>query len=189
MKIDKHTGLLDNATYIPSPNADNRPENSEPELIVVHNISLPPGEFGEDWVQALFTNKLPADAHPYFAEIHNLRVSSHLYIRRNGDMIQFVPFHHRAWHAGVSRYQDRECCNDFSIGIELEGTDDIAYEDIQYQRLADVITLLCETYAGLNPQAIVGHCDIAPERKTDPGVAFDWHQLHARLKHVGNTHA
>ena len=181
MKIDKTTGLLDEATFIPSPNADQRSGEQPTDLIVIHNISLPPGQFDGDWVQALFTNMLPAEADPYFAEICELKVSSHLYIRRNGELIQFVPFHQRAWHAGVSCYQDKTACNDFSIGIELEGTDDLAYEEIQYRQLAQAIKTLTRTYADLRLERITGHCDIAPGRKTDPGPAFDWHKLQQLL--------
>ena len=181
MKIDKTTGLLDQADYIPSPNVDERSGEQPTDLIVIHNISLPPGQFGDDWVQALFTNTLPADADPYFAEICDLRVSSHLYIRRNGQIIQFVPFHQRAWHAGVSCFQQKTACNDFSIGIELEGTDELPYEEAQYQQLAETIKTLSSSYADLRLERITGHCDIAPERKTDPGPAFDWHKLQQLL--------
>jgi len=132
-------------------------------------------------VQALFTNTLPADADPYFAEICELKVSSHLYIRRDGQIIQFVPFHQRAWHAGVSCYQDKTACNDFSIGIELEGTDELPYKDIQYQQLASVLKALTSSYEDLQLQRITGHSDIAPERKTDPGPAFDWQKLQQLL--------
>lgn len=183
MKIDRETGLLDAARYIQSPNFDERRGEQAIDLVVLHNISLPPGEFGGDGVIELFTNKLDADQHPYYKDIANLRVSSHLFIRRDGEIIQFVPFHQRAWHAGVSCYQDKMACNDFSIGIELEGTDDLEYEDRQYQILADVILALLQTYPSLKRQRITGHCDIAPERKTDPGPAFDWARL-GKLLHV-----
>lgn len=177
MNIDKNTGLLEQARYIASPNCDERGDDQATDLIVIHNISLPPGQFEGAWVEALFTNTLPADADPYFAEISHLKVSSHLYIRRNGDIIQFVPFHQRAWHAGVSCYQDKTACNDFSIGIELEGTDELPYEDKQYQQLAEVLKTLIGAYPQLQYERITGHCDIAPERKTDPGPAFDWQRL------------
>lgn len=180
MNISVETGLLDAARFIASPNADERTGEQPTDLIVLHNISLPPGQFDGDWVQALFTNTLPADADPYFETICELKVSAHLFIRRNGEIIQFVPFHQRAWHAGASCFQQKTACNDFSIGIELEGTDDLAYEDIQYQMLAEVLETLIRTYPGLNKQRIAGHCDIAPDRKTDPGDSFDW----ARLKHL-----
>lgn len=177
MKIDTDSGLLDAARYVESPNKDERSGEQPTDLIVLHNISLPPGQFGGDNIEALFTNRLNPDDDPYFAEICELNVSSHLFIRRNGDIIQFVPFHQRAWHAGVSCYQNKTACNDFSIGIELEGTDDLAYEDRQYEVLAEVITALLDAYPAIRKQRITGHCDIAPGRKTDPGPAFDWHRL------------
>jgi len=177
MKIDQTTGLLDEARQVASPNFDERPDESDFDLIVVHNISLPPGQYGGHWIDALFTNTLDAGAHPYFAEIHQLEVSSHLLIRRNGEIVQYVPFHKRAWHAGKSSYENRERCNDFSIGIELEGSDEEAYEPEQYQQLARVIQTLCDTYPKLNTQRITGHSDIAPGRKTDPGPAFNWDRL------------
>ena len=177
MIINKKTGLLDIGDFISSPNADDRPAEKQPELIVIHNISLPPNNFGGPYIAQLFTNQLDPDEHPYFAEICDLHVSSHILIRRNGDIIQFVPFHKRAWHAGASNYCGRDKCNDFSIGIELEGTDDIAYEDVQYKQLASMIEALQSSYPSLANDAIVGHSDIAPERKTDPGPAFDWDHL------------
>lgn len=181
MKIDTGTGLLDSAEYIASPNHDQRSNEHPTDLIVLHNISLPPAKFEDNWVARLFTNSLPADQDPYFASICQLQVSSHLYIRRNGKIFQFVPFHQRAWHAGVSCYQDRTACNDFSIGIELEGTDDIAYEDAQYESLYKVLNILISTYPDLKKERIIGHCDIAPERKTDPGASFDWDRLQKEL--------
>ena len=181
MKINKKTGLLEGAEYIPSPNADDRPAHQPVELVVVHNISLPPGEFGGPYISQLFTNRLDAAAHPYFADICELRVSSHTLIRRDGSILQYVPFHQRAWHAGQSNYCGRERCNDFSVGIELEGTDELAYEDVQYERLAAMISALREAYPTIAKEAITGHCDIAPGRKTDPGPAFDWDRLHRLL--------
>lgn len=177
MIINKKTGLLEGVEHIPSPNADDRPEDTTPDLIVVHNISLPPGQFGGPYINQLFTNQLDPAADPYFADICQLRVSSHVLIRRNGDIIQYVPFHKRAWHAGESQYCGRSRCNDFSIGIELEGTDDQAYEEVQYQQLADMILALRKQYPAIAKQALTGHCDIAPGRKTDPGEAFDWDRL------------
>ena len=182
MKINTKTGLLDNAEYIASPNQDQRSGEQATDLIVLHNISLPPAQFEDNWVAALFTNSLPEDQDPYLKSICELQVSSLLYIRRNGDIFQFVPFHQRAWHAGASCYQDKTGCNDFSIGIELEGTDDIAYEDIQYRMLAEVLETLTSAYPGLKKERIAGHCDIAPERKTDPGASFDWARLKKMLK-------
>jgi len=177
MIINKKTGLLDIADFISSPNADDRPAEQPPELIVIHNISLPPSHFGGPYITQLFTNQLNPEEHPYFADISDLRVSSHILIRRNGDIIQFVPFHKRAWHAGVSNYCGRDRCNDFSIGIELEGTDDTPYEDVQYRQLASMIEALQSSYPSLAHDAIAGHSDIAPDRKTDPGPAFDWNHL------------
>jgi AmpD protein len=162
------------ATQIASPNHDARPPGTEADLIVVHGISLPPGEFGGPWIDRLFTNALPPLAHPYFAEVASLRVSSHLVIKRNGAVTQYVKFTDRAWHAGKSSYCGREACNDFSIGVELEGTDTLAYEDAQYAALAEAVAALCAAYPRLSPQRLVGHSDIAPGRKTDPGSAFDW---------------
>ena len=181
MKINPETGLLDTAKYIASPNHDQRSGEHVTDLIVLHNISLPPAQFEHNWVADFFTNSLPANRDPYFQSICDLQVSSHLYIRRNGNIFQFVPFHQRAWHAGVSCYQDKTGCNDFSIGIELEGTDDIAYEDIQYETLAEVLETLIATYPDLKKERIAGHCDISPERKTDPGASFDWAKLKKML--------
>lgn len=181
MKIDKMTGLLENARHIASPNCDDRPDENDISLIVVHGISLPPGEYGGPWIDALFTNALDAGAHPYFSQVHQMQVSSHLLIRRDGEIVQYVPFHKRAWHAGQSSFQNRQRCNDFSIGIELEGSDEQPYEQPQYMQLAKVIRVLCDTYAGLNTQRIAGHSDIAPGRKTDPGPFFNWEELYRLL--------
>lgn len=181
MKIDTTTGLLDEASYIPSPNHDARPTGSPLDLIVIHNISLPPGEFGGPFIDALFTNTLDAQAHPYFQDIHALKVSAHVLIRRDGTIVQYVPFHLRAWHAGDSCFKERSRCNDFSIGIELEGCDDIPYEETQYRVLSALIQALLASYPALSLQRLTGHCDIAPGRKTDPGPAFDWQHLHALL--------
>lgn len=172
--MDMRTHLLSNAKFIASPNCDNRPENTVIDLLVIHNISLPPRQFGGTEVIELFCNQLDPKAHPFFQQIANLKVSSHLFIRRTGEVIQFVPFHQRAWHAGISYFQGRSGCNDFSIGIELEGADDIAYEAVQYQQLIDIVKLLLKHYPKISLDHIVGHSDIAPMRKTDPGLAFDW---------------
>ncbi len=177
MHIDTKTGLLDCARYVPSPNHNERPHAEDMDLIVIHNISLPPNEFGTPWIDALFTNQLPKDEHPFFADIHHLRVSSHLLIRRTGEVVQYVPFHLRAWHAGISAYQGREICNDFSIGIEMEGTDYQPFTEAQYQQLEYVINCLLKQYPTLNKQHITGHEHIAPNRKTDPGEYFDWRRL------------
>ena len=172
--VDASAGVLLGARPVPSPNFDVRPAGMRAELIVVHGISLPPGEFGGPWIDRLFTNSLPRDGHRYFEQVAALRVSSHLLIRRDGEIVQYVSFNERAWHAGKSRYGDREACNDFSIGIELEGSDDVPYTDPQYVNLAAVIRALCAAYPGLSPERVVGHSDIAPDRKTDPGASFDW---------------
>ena len=149
-----------------------------PELIIVHGISLPPGQFGGPYVDQLFTNRLDAARHPSFREIAVLKVSSHLFIRRNGEVVQYVPLNRRAWHAGKSSFRGRERCNDFSIGIELEGTDDLPYTTAQYRRLATVIRLLRRVIPTLAAAPVVGHSDVAPGRKTDPGPSFDWSRLH-----------
>lgn len=174
MQIDLGSALILGATQIASPNCDARPPGVEAELIVVHGISLPPGEFGGPWIDRLFTNTLPAELHPYFAEVEAMRVSSHLVVRRDGALTQFVKFTDRAWHAGSSSYNGRESCNDFSIGVELEGSDDVPYEYAQYAALAGVVAALCAAYPRLSPDRLVGHSEIAPGRKTDPGPAFDW---------------
>ena len=179
--VDVGRGLIAPARQVPSPNQDARPPGAAIDLVVVHGISLPPGEFGGPWVERLFTNTLPRDRHPFFATIADLRVSAHLYIRRDGEIVQFVPFHARAWHAGASVWRHRVACNDFSIGIELEGDDAVPYAPAQYQRLAAVIAALGRAYATLAPEAVTGHSDIAPGRKTDPGPLFDWPLLHAGL--------
>jgi AmpD protein len=172
--IDLDNGLMRGARQVASPNYDSRPPGVEAELIVVHGISLPPGEFGGPWIDRLFTNTLPPDVHPYFAEVGPLRVSSHVVIERDGAVTQYVRFTERAWHAGKSSYEGREACNDFSVGVELEGTDTLPYEAAQYTALAQVVAALCTAYPRLSPDRLVGHSDIAPGRKTDPGPAFDW---------------
>jgi AmpD protein len=178
-------GWLRGVTRVPSPNADERPPGCEPSLLVVHGISLPPGEFGGPWIDRLFTNTLPAGEHEYFATIDKLRVSAHALVRRDGDIRQYVPFTRRAWHAGESSWCGRERCNDFSIGIELEGTDDIAYEALQYETLARIVAALREAYPTLREADIVGHDEIAPGRKTDPGPFFDWDRLDVELAAAG----
>ncbi|MDP8984347.1 MAG: 1,6-anhydro-N-acetylmuramyl-L-alanine amidase AmpD [Pseudomonadota bacterium] len=174
MRVDVANGVLREAVQLASPNCDARPPGVEAELIVVHGISLPPGEFGGPWIDRLFTGRLPTDAHPYFEQIAGMRVSAHLAIRRDGAITQYVKFTERAWHAGKSCFEGREGCNDFSIGIELEGTDTLAYAAAQYHALADSIAALCRAYPRLSGDRVVGHSDIAPGRKTDPGPAFDW---------------
>ncbi len=167
--------LLPGLRTIPSSNCDARPAGAAVELIVIHNISLPPGEFGGSGIIELFTNRLDPHAHPYYAEIAGRKVSAHFLIRRDGELIQFVPCEQRAWHAGESSWRGRSRCNDFSIGIELEGTDDLPFEDIQYEKLAQLVHTIKSQYPIAD---IVGHSDIAPSRKTDPGPHFDWVRFH-----------
>ncbi|MBU1265168.1 MAG: 1,6-anhydro-N-acetylmuramyl-L-alanine amidase AmpD [Thiobacillus sp.] len=167
-------GWLSAARRLPSPNCDARPDGTAIELVVIHNISLPPGVFDGDAVIDLFTNRLDWDAHPYYQEIRGLKVSAHFFIRRDGTLIQFVPCTLRAWHAGVSSWQARDCCNDFSIGIELEGSDDLPFTEAQYTTLAPLLQLLRQAYP---IRAVVGHSDIAPGRKTDPGPHFAWQRI------------
>lgn len=174
-------GWLSDTRRCPSPNQDARPADCEPALIVVHGISLPPGQFGGDWIDDLFLNRLDPRIHPFFEEIRDLQVSAHLLIRRDGERLQYVAFSRRAWHAGRSSYRGQERCNDFSIGIELEGTDQIPYADPQYRELARVIRVLRRHYPDIQPDAIVGHADIAPGRKTDPGPVFNWAELRRLL--------
>ena len=179
MIVDPKTEVLSGVRYVPSPFCDDRPDDRDISLIVIHGISLPPGEFGGNGIEALFTGRLDASAHPYYAEIAQLKVSAHLVIRRDGGLMQFVPFTRRAWHAGVSRFADRSRCNDFSIGIELEGTDTLAYTAVQYEVLHQVLDALKARYPTLS--AVRGHEHIAPGRKTDPGPAFNWGHLASRL--------
>jgi len=179
MRIDRH--WLTGAVRIESPNFDDRPDADDISLIVIHCISLPPGEFGHAYIDQLFCNRLDPAAHPYFESIHRLQVSAHLLIKRGGEVTQYVAFDKRAWHAGVSSYQGRERCNEFSIGIELEGAEDMPYTEAQYSMLAAAITALLNAYPKLSKQRITGHSDIAPGRKTDPGAAFDWAKLRQLL--------
>ena len=163
---------------VDSPNHDERPPGSEISLVVLHSISLPPGEYGGDSIERLFTNCLDPEAHPYFREVCGLKVSAHFLVRRDGSVIQFVPVERRAWHAGVSSWRGRERCNDFSVGIELEGADDSPFADPQYAALASLLT---DLRTQLPLRAIAGHSEIAPGRKTDPGAQFDWSRLLAAL--------
>jgi AmpD protein len=169
--------LLAHARQVNSPNCDDRPDGCPVSLLVIHGISLPPGEYGGPYIDALFTNRLDPAAHPYFADMAELRVSSHLLIRRDGELVQYVPFTRRAWHAGESSFEGKSVCNDFSIGIELEGQDDSPYTDRQYEVLAGTIRTLQENFPLITSERIVGHCDITPGRKADPGPAFDWVRL------------
>ena len=174
-------GILSGARQVPSPNVDDRPADLPIELIVIHNISLPPGEFRGNSVEMFFSNRLDPHLHPYFAQIHNVRVSAHFFVRRNGEILQFVPCLKRAWHAGVSSWRGRERCNDFSIGIELEGSDAVPFSEAQYVVLMRLIKILLARYP---IGAIVGHSDIAPGRKTDPGPYFNWSRLRRQLPKI-----
>jgi len=174
LEIDAASGVMRGVRQFESPNYDARPVGTVCDLIVVHGISLPPGTYGGPWIDFLFSNALPSDAHPYFATINERKVSSHLLVRRGGEITQYVKFTDRAWHAGVSAFEGREACNDYSIGVELEGTDTTPYADVQYQVLANIVAALCRAYPSLSPRRTVGHSDIAPGRKTDPGPAFNW---------------
>ena len=172
MKVNKEH-RLEGARICDSPNFSDR-LNQEISLLVIHNISLPPGQFGNNFVDQFFTNKLDPKKDPYFEEIYEMKVSSHLFIDREGLLTQFVPFNRAAWHAGVSEFKGRDNCNEFSIGIELEGTDDLEYPPNQYKTLIEATKALMEAYPNISVDNIVGHKDIAPIRKTDPGEAFDW---------------
>lgn len=180
MQLDRVSGWCQGIRHCPSPNFNERP-HGEISLLVIHNISLPPGQFGGGHVQALFQNRLVADFHPYFEPIAALQVSAHFLIERDGGAIQFVSCRDRAWHAGVSSFDGREQCNDFSLGIELEGTDDLAFSEAQYATLIDLSRQLLAAYPAITPARVCGHSDIAPGRKTDPGAAFDWPRLRAAL--------
>ena len=178
MWIDPATGLLDTVEYRPSPNCDHRPDGLNIDLIVIHGISLPPGQFGGPFIDDLFLGRLDPGAHPYFAGIHQLRVSAHCLIRRDGELVQYVPFTARAWHAGVSSWEGREACNDFSIGIELEGLEGLTFESAQYEALGELCGDLLERYP---LHYVAGHEHIAPGRKQDPGPGFDWAKLGSEL--------
>jgi AmpD protein len=180
MNIINH--WLESARRIVSPNADARPDLEDISLIVLHYISLPPGQFGFGYIDQLFTNALEVEADPYFKEIARLRVSAHALIRRDGEIVQYVPLDRRAWHAGLSSFRGRPGCNDYSIGIELEGTEDLPFTDRQYEALAEVLEALFREYPGLSPERVAGHSDIAPGRKTDPGPCFDWARLAPALE-------
>jgi len=182
VSIDAATGLLRGAAQVLSPHWDERSPGAGLDLIIVHGISLPPGEFGGPWIDRLFCGDLPARAHPSFAELASLRVSAHVLIRRDGAMRQYVPFGARAWHAGRSSWRGRSACNDFSVGIELEGTDQAPYADAQYAALAALMGALCGAYPSLGADRIAGHGEVAPGRKSDPGASFDWMRLRALLQ-------
>ena len=174
-------GWLPGVRRVPSPNFNCRPQGAQVSLLVIHNISLPPGQFGGEHICNFFTNRLDCQVHPFFAEIAGLQVSAHFLIDRAGEITQFVPVHERAWHAGESCFQEQDNCNDFSLGIELEGADDVPYTDSQYESLARLTGQLIRMYPAITPERIVGHSDIAPGRKTDPGPAFDWPRYKAQL--------
>jgi AmpD protein len=179
--IETSNGLILEARQVPSPNFNARPLGTAIDLLVIHGISLPPNEFGGPYIDQLFANCLDCNAHAYFEGLRELRVSAHLLIRRDGELVQYVPLTERAWHAGVSSFCGRQACNDFSIGIELEGSDDCPYTEAQYQRLLPLCRAIMTAYPAITPERIVGHCDIAPGRKTDPGPLFDWGRLRAAL--------
>ncbi len=174
MPIDVSTGLIGGVSYVASPNRDARPEGAPIDTLVIHSISLPPGIFGGPGIEQLFRNILNPDEHPYYREIDGLKVSAHVLIRRTGQIIQYVPLHQRAWHAGLSYCEGRTRINDFSIGLELEGADDLPFEDAQYESLIRLTHALRKAYPAITPARIFGHSDIAPGRKTDPGPTFDW---------------
>lgn len=174
MKYNTETGMIEGARQVNSPNCDERPDETDIDTLVIHAISLPPGKFGSDAIEKFFCNELDHSQHPFYKEIEGARVSSHLLIRRDGELIQFVSLHQRAWHAGESSCRGRQNVNDFSIGIELEGCDEIPFEDMQYSMLAEVTKLLNSHFEHLSTQHIYGHSDISPDRKTDPGPHFDW---------------
>lgn len=178
---------LPDVRHEPSPNADERPPGCTPDLLVIHNISLPPGEFGGDYIRDLFLNRLDPDAHPYFREIAHLEVSAHLLIRREGSVIQFVALDRRAWHAGLSSFCGRDRCNDFSIGIELEGSDESPFTAVQYARLATLTRRIQALFPAITAARIVGHSEIAPGRKTDPGPGFDWARYRRQLTRLADA--
>lgn len=180
MNIKKH--LIENIKFLQSPNFDIRPKKIDISLIVIHSISLPPTIFGNEYVENFFLNKLEIADNEYINSIKDMKVSSHIYIKRTGEIIQFVPFDKRAWHAGESSYKNVKNCNDYSIGIELEGCEDISFEDIQYNKLSEIIDCLIQNYPNINSERIVSHSDIAPGRKSDPGPLFDWKRLKSMIK-------
>lgn len=181
MDYDPESGLVNGARKVFSPNFDDRPRGVTIDALIIHAISLPPGEYGGKHVEEFFCNQLDSDAHPYFSEIAEIRVSSHFLINRSGELVQFVPVNKRAWHAGVSRCMGRQAVNDFSIGIELEGCDDDGFEEAQYRTLAELSGLLIAAIPSLSTKHIYGHEDIAPGRKTDPGPGFDWQNYRLAL--------
>jgi AmpD protein len=177
--VDLATGLLRGVRFVASPHQNERPEGAGIELVVIHGISLPPDEFGGPWIEELFLGRLDPAAHPSFADLEGLRVSAHLLVRRSGTVVQYVPFHRRAWHSGVSSWRGREGCNDFAVGIEVEGSAAWPYLGAQYRALAGVLRALAAAYPAVKvPERVVGHADVAPDRKDDPWATFDWGRLH-----------
>lgn len=185
LSVEQPAGVISQATQRPSPNHDARSEVHPIDLLVIHGISLPPSQFGGPYIDQLFTNTLDPAAHPYFEQLQGLTVSAHLLITRTGELIQYVPFSRRAWHAGVSQWGGRTACNDFSIGIELEGCDFTPYTDAQYTALLAAAQAIRKAYPAITADRVVGHCHIAPGRKTDPGPYFDWARLRLGLIHRG----
>jgi AmpD protein len=181
--FDLEQGWLSDCEQQPSPHFNQRPDGAQVDLLVIHNISLPPGKFGSSDITDFFLGKLQVDKDPFFKQIETLKVSAHCLVRRDGHIIQYVSFDDRAWHAGVSTFEQRENCNDFSIGIEMEGADHIPYSSEQYAALAKLTETICSRYSNITSERIVGHSDIAPQRKTDPGPAFDWSRYLALLQH------
>lgn len=181
-KFSIDSGVVNGAVQVPSPNFNARPDDESVSLLVLHNISLPPGQFGGGYVERFFQNQLPVAEHPYFAEIKDLQVSAHLFVARDGAVTQFVNLNARAWHAGLSQFDGRDQCNDFSIGIELEGTDDQAFTDTQYAVLSELTQAIQQAYPAIKSDRIAGHSDIAPGRKTDPGPCFDWSRFHKGIE-------
>lgn len=179
--LDSNKQWLNKVRQLPSPNCDERPEGNVVDAVIIHGISLPPNQYDGPYIDRLFTNTLDPIEHPYFAEIQHLRVSSHLLINREGEVTQYVPFDSRAWHAGKSALLGRENCNDFAIGIELEGCDDEDYEPRQYEIVASLVKLLMQNFDGIVKERVVGHCHVSPGRKTDPGEAFKWQHFYALL--------
>lgn len=180
-QLDRASGRVAQARFVPSPNCDRRPAGAGIDVLVLHAISLPPRRYGGDFIEQFFTNRLDALAHPYFAELRGLEVSAHFLIKRGGELLQFVPTHKRAWHAGKSSFRGRDNVNDFSLGIELEGCDEEPFESAQYNVLSNLAEFLMDCYPAIQPQHIVGHNEIAPGRKTDPGPRFDWKRLRTSI--------
>ena len=181
LQVDKHGEWLEGVRKIISPNCDQRPDDAELDLLVIHSISLPPGEFGGDYIDQLFTNSLDPDHHPYFKEVASHRVSAHILINRVGELTQYVSFNQRAWHAGESEFEGQTNCNDYSIGIELEGCNSKDFTQAQYEMLINITSAIIQFWPKITKQRIAGHCHIAPDRKTDPGPTFNWDSYYSSL--------